>query len=141
MSGTGLSTDKTEASRASRANANDRSCPSRCRLGVTVLMGFRRGFGGRGIGPPRRWLAARVGEVQSTSKARVVVYLISNRRLIEKNALTYTKIKNNFTKNRQKNKKIIKKMCLWRSRFRPATLQDGLCTMPPPGGSTTRHSR
>lgn len=46
--------------------------------------GFRRGFGGRGVGPPRRWLAARVGEVQSTSKARVVVYLISNRRLIEK---------------------------------------------------------
>lgn len=40
LSGTGLSTDKTEASRATQANANGRLCPLRRRLGVTVLAGF-----------------------------------------------------------------------------------------------------
>lgn len=84
-------------------NVSDRACPSRRRLDVMVLVGFRRGFGGRVVGPPRRWLAARVEEVHSTSKARVVVYLISNRRLIEKNCFNLLK-KKNIRKNRQKTK-------------------------------------
>lgn len=49
--------------------------------------------------------------MHSTSKARVVVYLISNRRLSEKTALIYLKVKkkkNKLQKN-YKNKKIDKK--------------------------------
>lgn len=89
LSGIGLSTDKTEASEASRVRV--RTAPTGLRSSSRhwiVLVGFFcRGSGGRTGGPPRRWFAGCFDEeegVHSTSQARVVVYLISNRRLSEK---------------------------------------------------------
>lgn len=71
LSGAGLSTDTTQASGRSRPFAAAPRCDR-----------SRRGFGGSGVGPPRRSPAACVGgeeQVHSTSEARVVVYLISRR--------------------------------------------------------------